>query len=290
MNIPSHRGQSTRARLILLVLLVAVPAFLLQVVGAWIDLQQNISARKQDAGQIVVRAQGKFETLLDTSRSVFTELVRLTEMRTPDNCTLIFNDLRLAYERLAPDATNVGLSDANGNIYCAVNPVLGNKVIADQPHFLRATQTLDMAIGDYTLNPATGLPTLSIAYPGAFLRWQSADCYFHQLRIALAGKLAKGSCFTSRYCPDTHQPGWKYSPALSEWRDHSQLKEMQLKRNGMRRFKTGRLDWKPPTWMALPVSTPLRLCGWVRRPPHGCILVILWQRSTPRLSKPWLGN
>jgi PAS domain S-box-containing protein len=165
MSIPSQRGQSTRARLILLVLMVAVPAFLLQVIGAWIDLQQNISNRKHDAGQIAIRARGKFETLLDTSRSVFTELVRLPEMRTPDSCTLLFNDLHLAYERLAPDATNVGLSDANGNIYCAVNPVLGNKVIADQPHFLRAIRTLDMALGDYTLNPATGLPNLSVAYP-----------------------------------------------------------------------------------------------------------------------------
>lgn len=163
MNIPFWK--STRARLILLVFLVAVPAFLLQAVGAWIDLQQNISVRKQDASQIVVRAQGKFETLMNTSRAVFTELVRLTDMRTPENCTLIFNGLRLAYERLAPDATNVGLSDANGNIYCAVNPVFGNKSIADQPHFLRAVQTIDMAIGEYTLNPATGLPTLSIAYP-----------------------------------------------------------------------------------------------------------------------------
>jgi hypothetical protein len=163
MKIPYRK--STRARLILLVFLVAVPAFLLQVVGAWIDLQQRISVHKQDAGQIVLRARGKFETLLDTSRSVFTELVRMNEMRTPENCTLIFNDLRLAYERLAPDATNVGLSDANGNIYCAVNPVLGKRNIADQLHFLRAVQTLDMAIGDYTINPPTGLPTLSIAYP-----------------------------------------------------------------------------------------------------------------------------
>ena len=163
MNIPFWK--STRARLVLLLILVAVPAFLLQVVGAWIDLQQRISVRKQDAEQIVVRAQGKFDTLLNTSRSVFTELVRVTEMRTPENCTLIFNELRLAYERLAPDAINIGLSDANGNIYCAVNPVLGNKSIADQPHFMRAAQTLDMAIGDYTINPATGQPTLSIAYP-----------------------------------------------------------------------------------------------------------------------------
>jgi PAS domain S-box-containing protein len=157
--------QSTRGRLILLVLLVAVPGFLVQVSGAWSDLQQDIAARKQDARQIVVRAQGNFETLLDSSRTVFSELVRLNAMRNPDNCTQVFNDLRLAYERLAPDATNIGLSDANGDIYCAINPVVGESNIADQPHFIRATNSVDMAIGDYTLNPVNGQPTLSVAYP-----------------------------------------------------------------------------------------------------------------------------
>ena len=149
----------------MLVLLVAVPGFLVQLYGAWSDLQQAIAARKQDAGQIVVRAQGNFETLLDTSRTVFSELVRLNAMRTPDNCTQVFNDLRLAYERLAPEATNIGLSDAEGNIYCAINAVMGKMNIADQPHFVRATESLDMAVGEYSLNSSTGIPTLGIAYP-----------------------------------------------------------------------------------------------------------------------------
>jgi len=163
MKIPFF--QSTRARLILLVLLVAIPAFLVQCIGAWTDLQRDISSRKNEATENVARVQGKFGTLLDTSRSVFNDLVRLNEMRTPDSCIKIFSNLRLAYERLAPDATNLGLSDAEGNIYCAVNPVLGNKSIADQAYFLRAAQTLDMSIGDYAPNPATGLPMLNIAYP-----------------------------------------------------------------------------------------------------------------------------
>lgn len=163
MTIPLRR--STRGRLILLVLLVVIPAFLVQLYSAWSDLQQDINIRKQDAGNIVVRAQGNFQILLETSRTVFTELVRLNAIRTPDNCTQIFNDLHLAYERLAPHATNIGLSDANGDIYCATNVVVGQKNIADQLHFVRATQSLDMAIGDYSPNPSTGEPSLSVAYP-----------------------------------------------------------------------------------------------------------------------------
>ena len=157
--------QSTRGRLLLLMLLVAVPAFLVQLYGAWSDLQQDIAVRKQDAAQNVVRAEGKFQMVLETSRTVFTELVRLNAMRASDNCTRVFNDLSLAYERLAPYATNIGLSDARGDIYCAINTVVGSSNIAAQPHFIRAIRLLDIAIGDYRLNPSTGQPTLSVAYP-----------------------------------------------------------------------------------------------------------------------------
>lgn len=163
MRIPLY--QSTRWRLILLVLLVAVPSLLVQIYGAWSDLQQDIENRTEDAGQIVVRAQGKFQTLLDTSHTAFDELVRLNAMRSPDNCINVYNNLRLAYERLAPYATNLGLSDAKGNIYCSINTVVGHKNIADQAHFLRASESLDMTVGDFVLNPSTGLPTLSVAYP-----------------------------------------------------------------------------------------------------------------------------
>lgn len=162
MKIPLR--QSIRGRLILLILLVAVPSFLVQLYGTWSDLQQDIASRKQEASRITVRAQGKFHTLLNTSRTVFTELIRLNAMRAPDNCTRVFNDLRLAYERLSPNATNIGLSDAEGNIYCAINAV-GSSNISDQAHFVRATQSMDIAVGDYNLNPSTGLPALSIAYP-----------------------------------------------------------------------------------------------------------------------------
>lgn len=163
MRIPLYH--STRWRLILLVLLVAVPGLLVQTYGAWSDLQRDIETRTEDAGQIVVRAQGKFQTLLDTTHTAFDELVRLNAMRSSDNCISIYNNLRLAYERLAPYATNLGLSDAQGNIYCSINTVMGNKNIADQPHFIRASESLDMAIGDYALNPSTGAPMLRVAYP-----------------------------------------------------------------------------------------------------------------------------
>jgi PAS domain S-box-containing protein len=155
----------TRARLFLLVLLTVIPATAVQFVGAWSNLQQNLADRTTEVTHAASHAQGDFDTLLTRARTVFTDLVRLNEMRTPNSCTLIFTSLRLSYERLAPEATNLGLSDASGNLYCAVNPVQGESNLAAQPYFQNAVKTLDMSVGAYARNPLTGAASFAVAYP-----------------------------------------------------------------------------------------------------------------------------
>ena len=154
-----------RGRLFLLVLLIVMPALAVQILGAWSDLQQDIAGRKLEVAQVTAHAQGDFKTLLDQSRTVFADLAQLNEMRRPNNCTQVFNALQLAYERLAPEATNLGLSDAQGNIYCSVEPVPGERNISGQAEFQSTLKTLDLALGMYTLNRHTGAPEMMIAYP-----------------------------------------------------------------------------------------------------------------------------
>jgi len=155
----------TRGRLLLLVLLVVAPALLVQVAGAWSDLQQEIASRKEELARETEHARGDFETLLGETRQAFTELVAQNEMRRSNNCVQMFGALRLAYQRLAPEAVNLGLANAGGEIYCAVSPVLGQVQIGDRPHFQSAVEILDLAVGEYGLNPLSGAPVLEIAYP-----------------------------------------------------------------------------------------------------------------------------
>jgi PAS domain S-box-containing protein len=157
--------RGTRGRLFGLVLLILVPALFVQLCGAWSDLRRDIAGREAAVVQVMARAQGDFTSLLEDTRLVFADLVRLNEMRSPENCAQIFNALRLAYQSLAPEATNLGLSDPQGNIYCAVTPVLGNRNIAGQAHFQGAVESLDLALGEYAFHPLTGAPVLAIAYP-----------------------------------------------------------------------------------------------------------------------------
>lgn len=155
----------TRTRILILVLLIVIPTLAAQVLGAWNDLQQSISDRKLESVRVIQHAQSDFNNMLAETRTVFSNLVRLNEMRNPNNCTYIFTNLRFAFERLAPDAVNMGLADAQGNIFCAINPVKGSTNISDQPDFQAAVNTLDMAAGVYRLNPNSRTPSVSISYP-----------------------------------------------------------------------------------------------------------------------------
>jgi len=160
---------TARARLFLLVLLVVIPSLGVQVFGAWNDLQQTLDERKLESVRAIDHAQSDFDQVLIDSRAVFTDLVRLNDIRSSNNCTQVFTALRFAYERLAPDAVNLALADAHGNIYCAINPVQGDRNIALQSDFQATLQTLDISAGIYRLNPSTGLPFVSVSYPALSL-------------------------------------------------------------------------------------------------------------------------
>ncbi len=77
----------------------------------------------------------------------------------------MFTALRFAYERLAPNVTNIGLADAGGNIYCAINPVQGNANISNHSDFQTSLKILDIALGVYTPSQTSGSPYIEIAYP-----------------------------------------------------------------------------------------------------------------------------
>jgi len=155
----------SRTRIFGLVLLIVIPALVVQIIGASYDLQQSLNERKLESVRILHHAQSDFAHLLDDARRAFSDLIRVKEMRSPDNCTQVFPLLRFAYERIAPDAINMGLADASGNIYCAINPVQGDTSIAAQPDFQAALQTLDMAAGVYRLDESTNLPIVNLSYP-----------------------------------------------------------------------------------------------------------------------------
>jgi PAS domain S-box-containing protein len=155
---------TVQARLLMLALLLVVPAFLVLVIGAWVDLEHDIQEQKQAANQLAERVLGKMDSLVEASSMVFTDLVKLTSMRSPNNCTLVYNDLHLGFERLSPEATNISLVDVQGNIYCAVNPFQGNRNISLSPQFRKALKSTELRVNPYLLDPRMN-PVFTVSYP-----------------------------------------------------------------------------------------------------------------------------
>jgi PAS domain S-box-containing protein len=159
--------QSTRWRLFALVLISVLPALAVLVIGAWWDLQQDLSEKKQEVSLAALQAQRHFGILITNSNLVFTNLIRPDELIGARNCTQIYDKLRFSFEQLAPEATNLSLSDAEGNIYCAIHHELGETNVFAQPHFQRALQSKGLSLDNYVRNSITDTPMMSVAYPVA---------------------------------------------------------------------------------------------------------------------------
>ena len=156
---------SSRTRLLWLVLLAILPAFIVQVAGTLYDLRKEIQRRQRDVISLTTLAQEEFLSILDHIRDEFSQQAQSDDLRSLNTCTRLFPSLRLAYARLAPEVTNISLSDPQGKISCSIAPILGQRQIGAQAYFQQAIQTLDLTIGTYARNPNTDVPTCAAAYP-----------------------------------------------------------------------------------------------------------------------------
>ncbi len=77
--------RSTRARLLLLVLFLVIPALGVQLFGAWVELRQNIDEQESESLRLLNHAQNDFSLLMNDTHAAFTELVRVNDMRSSDN-------------------------------------------------------------------------------------------------------------------------------------------------------------------------------------------------------------
>jgi len=156
---------TVRARLILLVLLVFIPALGLQVYDALSDLQVNVEQQKQASVQLIKHAQSDFGNLIETSRAVFASLAGVNELNNSNTCNQVITAMQLAYEQLAPVVVNIGLADGQGNIRCSIKPTQGKGSIGEQIDFQTVVQTFELAVGEYQDDPAVDKPSLSISSP-----------------------------------------------------------------------------------------------------------------------------
>ncbi|MGE5818711.1 MAG: ATP-binding protein [Deltaproteobacteria bacterium] len=154
---------SVRTRLLLLVLLAVIPALGLTL---YTNLEER-QLRKAQVQEYALRlsriVSADHERLIEGARQLLVTLARLPAVRDRNRaaCNALFADLLTQQSSYA----NLGVIDADGNIFCSGFPMTGPVYVGDRSYFRRAREMRDFAIGDYQIGRITGKATLNFGHP-----------------------------------------------------------------------------------------------------------------------------
>ncbi|MBI3962233.1 MAG: PAS domain S-box protein [Deinococcus sp.] len=154
---------SLRSRLLILALIALFPGAGL---GLYLVAEQRrlaVATVEQDLLQLARQAAADQEQLITGVRQLLVSLAQLPEVGGSNAaaCSGLMASL-LRRNRLYAD---MGAAQPDGTIFCSAVPATRPRNVADQPHFRRAIETRDFAVGDYQVSQANGKPGLVFGYP-----------------------------------------------------------------------------------------------------------------------------
>lgn len=153
-----------RTKLILLILLAAVPAFGLVIFG-YLEQRRIERAGVRDAAIATSRlAAITQKNFVENTRQLLRTLTQFPFLLLATNktfCEEHFSNLR----KLSPDYVNFGLIETNGDLFCSSEPTNLAINLSDRLYFQRALQTGKFAVGDLQIGRVVRAPTLSFGQP-----------------------------------------------------------------------------------------------------------------------------
>jgi signal transduction histidine kinase len=178
---------SLRTRLLLLVLLAAIPALGLALYTNLEERQLRKALVQEHAMRLSRLVSADYERLIEDARQLLVTLTRLPAVRDRNRpaCNALFVDLLTQHSSYA----NLGVIDADGNIFCSAIP--GQVYLGDRVYFRRAFETGDFAIGEYQVGRLTHMATVNFGYPVLDDAGHIHAVVFAALDLAWLSKLAK---------------------------------------------------------------------------------------------------
>jgi diguanylate cyclase (GGDEF)-like protein len=160
------KNLSTRARIALLILALALPILILAVYSSFLQRDTAERSEKQELRLIAELTAKRPEQLLESVHQLLFAIGGQTELLLAD---------RLAchryFKRLMPDQGGqyrvIGLILPGGDIFCssAVSKASESVNVRDRPHFRMATQYGKFSVGEYQVGRVTGGAGINFAYP-----------------------------------------------------------------------------------------------------------------------------
>ena len=180
---------SLRTRLLLLVLLAVIPALGLTLYTNLEERQLRKTLVYEHAMRLSRLVSADHERLIEDTRRLLTTLAHLPAVRdrNPAACSALFADLlaqRSSY-------VNLGVIDADGDIFCSARPMTDPVYVGDRGYFQRIIETRDFAIGEYQIGRITKKATLVFGYPVLDDASHVRAVVFAALDLAWLNELAK---------------------------------------------------------------------------------------------------
>lgn len=155
---------SLRGRLLLLVILSAIPAFGLIVYSA---MEQRAAAELQaqrKTRELAVLIVEKENRLIDETRQMLVILSTIPFVTEPELLPRC-RELLVRIRSQNPLFVNIGMADADGNLLCSAMDLDKPVNIANKPAFQRAIESHDFAVGDYLIDPLSRVSSLGMGFP-----------------------------------------------------------------------------------------------------------------------------
>lgn len=147
---------SLRSRLLLLVLLAVIPAFLLTVYTNWNERRLAAGTAREEALRLARLAAADQDQLVEGVHQLLMTLARLPQVHGENTalCQTLFADLLRQHRRY----TNIGVVNASGETLCSGSPVSKEDLNADQALVKSAQKAIEsgeFVVGDYQAGRAT---------------------------------------------------------------------------------------------------------------------------------------
>ena len=180
---------SLRTRLLLLVLLAAIPALGLTLYTNLEERQLRKALVQEHAMRLSRLVSADYERLIEDARQLLVSLARFPAVRDRNRaaCDALFADLVTKYSSYA----NLGVIDTDGNVICTAVPITDEVYLGDRVYFRRALETRDFAIGEYQVGRITRKATVNFGYPVVGDAGDARAVVFAALDLAWLNQLAR---------------------------------------------------------------------------------------------------
>ncbi|WP_292564842.1 response regulator [Methylomonas sp.] len=155
---------SLRGRLLLLVLLSAIPAIGLIVYSA---MEQRAAAEleaQRKTRELATLIVDKENRLIDQTRQMLAVLANIPSLTAPQFIPRC-RELLVSIQSQNPLFANIGIADAEGNLRCSALRFDKLINIADKPEFRRAIESHGFAVGDYLVGRLSKVSSLGMGLP-----------------------------------------------------------------------------------------------------------------------------